>query len=263
MSENNHWPLYPDIQAAGGLGPALEAEFTRMGVVLDVHGFAAGNFARVKEGGRSCEMALASRPRLILPGFWSDGILMGNGKTPHLSDCAEGIAAWIKEGVSVAIMKERFPFFQVSEGAEEFEGGRGVDYVWSKMDWLAQEYPRLMPLVETARRSPQLRQLLPFTSHESLHFSRCTGFPYTEDVAHAVPLGEGRYRALGPGYRIVERTHHPLGMGDPYHYKVADYDLLGEGDAEHVIDLIVSALPEGCGPAIRGTAADLERDNEA
>lgn len=258
MATKDHRPLYPDIQAAGGLGPALEAEFTRMGVTLDVHGFGAGSWAMVKAGSRTSQVTIAIEERLIMPSFSSQGIGMGNASSPDLAAVAEAIATWLTRDTPIADMEQQFPFFKSSDGSKAFEAGRGVDHAWGKMDgWVARDLPRLTPLVETAKRRPKLRQLLPFTSHESLHFSRCTGYPYTNDVAHAIVIGEGQYRALGPGFVTVERAYKS------HRYREADYDVLGEGDAEHVIGLIVAALPEGCGPALPGTAEKLERDNEA
>ena len=258
MLTGDHWLFYPDIQAAGGLAPALDAEFAALGVALDVHGFGAGCWATVKTGLRTSQVAIALEERLFLPSFSSQGVGMGNASNPDLVAVAAAIAVWLTQDVSIAYMEQRFPFFKSSDGSKEFEAGGGVDYAWAKMDgWVARDLPRLTPLVEAAKHRPQLRQLLPFTSHESLHFSRSTGYPYTNDVAHAIPVGEEQYRALGPGYKVEKKIIRTEATGNDFHYDHYDYDILGEGDADHVIDLIVSALPPNCGPAITGTAEDM------
>lgn len=258
MLTGDHWLFYPDIQAAGGLAPALDAEFAALGVTLDVHGFGAGGWAGVKANNRSCQVCIGTQEKIIMPDFWADGVLMGNLQTTDLHICAEATAAWLHDGVSLATLNDRFAIFRATDGAEAFESGRGVDFAWSKMDgWVARDLPRLTPLVEAAKHRPQLRQLLPFTSHESLHFSRSTGYLYTNDVAHAIPIGEGQYRALGPGYKVEKKIIRTEATGNDFHYDHYDYDILGEGDADHVIDLILSALPPNCGPAITGTAEDM------
>lgn len=262
MAISDHWLFYPDIQAAGGLGPALEAEFARSNVALEVSGFGGESWARVAHELRFCQVSLGAEKRIIISDFWSHGFLYGHIQQADLRILAEAMATWLTQGTGLAVMIERYPFFRPNEGAAEFEAGNGVEHAWAKMDgWVARDLPRLTPLVNAAERSPQLRQLLPFTSHESLHFSRSMGFPYTNDVAHAVPIGDGHYRALGPEYRIAKATHRVQATGNDYHYEYADYDVLGEGDAEHMIGLIVATLPVGCGPAIMGTAQDLEKQS--
>jgi hypothetical protein len=96
--------------------------------------------------------------------------------------------------------------------------------------------PIIRPVVEAAHAEPALRQLFPFTSHWSLHFTRCTGVPYSRDIPFIAPLGGGRYR-----------------VGDPTHGNT-----LGEtDDPRHAISFVLDHLPASCGPAVAGTADDL------
>ncbi|MBD0742426.1 hypothetical protein BG418_13175 [Streptomyces sp. CBMA152] len=86
-----------------------------------------------------------------------------------------------------------------------------------------------------AAAEPKLRQLYPFTSHWSLHFTTCTGFPYAWDVPFVDPLRDGRYRVCGPSRGTV----------------------IGEADTvAAAIAMVVAALPANCGPAVAGTAND-------
>lgn len=82
---------------------------------------------------------------------------------------------------------------------------------------------------------PRLRELYPNVSHGALYLSRCTRFPWTEDVGALFPRRGG--------YQVLRHS---------------DGKVLGEPDTlEEAVDLIAATLPEGCGPAIIGTAADL------
>lgn len=258
MTTEDHWLLYPDIQAAGGLGPALAAEFARLGGQIGVHGFGSGSCAwavptQAEGKSRRSRLSLATEERLFQFDFWADDVEIGWGTGKDLTPVAETVVAWLTQGLSAADMEDRFPLFVAAGGTREFETGDLVEYAWAKLDrWAARDWSRMTPLIEAAKRRPELRQLLPFTSHESLCFSRCTGYPYTNDVAHAVPLEDGQYRALGPGYVMQEKTYRD------HRYREAEYDVLGEGDAEHVIGLIVAALPPDCGPAVTGTARNSE-----
>ncbi|WP_246618165.1 DUF6193 family natural product biosynthesis protein [Streptomyces javensis] len=77
--------------------------------------------------------------------------------------------------------------------------------------------------------------MYPFTSHWSLHFTTCTGFPYSWDVPFIDPLSDGRYRVCGPSRGTV----------------------IGEADtAAAAIAMVMSSLPANCGPAVAGTAND-------
>lgn len=88
---------------------------------------------------------------------------------------------------------------------------------------------------------PRLRVLFPLVSHGIVQFSRCTRFPWTADVPVLYKRVEGGF--------VVRRLREPNGSARQI---VGHVDTMEEG-----IALIVANLPEGCGPAIDGTADDL------
>ncbi|WP_238442214.1 DUF6193 family natural product biosynthesis protein [Streptomyces pratensis] len=96
---------------------------------------------------------------------------------------------------------------------------------------------RIDPLVpRTAYSHASLRVLWPMVSHGVLYLSRCTRYPWSRDIGTAFPQGGG-------GYRVRRES---------------DKALLGEVDTiEEAYKLIAATLPEGCGPAIDGSADDL------
>ncbi|MET8080672.1 DUF6193 family natural product biosynthesis protein [Streptomyces sp. NPDC005303] len=97
-------------------------------------------------------------------------------------------------------------------------------------------------LVEAAYANPALRALFPLVSHGSLQFSRCTRFPWSQDLPMIFPLFGGRFR--------VRQLHGPQGSGQ---------EQVGEADsAEDAVKLVASHLPAGCGPAVDGTPDVLE-----
>ncbi|MCX4638298.1 hypothetical protein HEP86_08180 [Streptomyces sp. RPA4-5] len=97
--------------------------------------------------------------------------------------------------------------------------------------------------VEAAYAHPLLRALFPLISHGSLHFSRCTAFPWTNDVPSVYPRSGG-------GFRVV-RMNEPVG---------SSRQMVGDADsAEEAVALVVAHLPPGCGPAVDGTADDLHQ----
>ncbi|MFF1300941.1 MULTISPECIES: DUF6193 family natural product biosynthesis protein [unclassified Streptomyces] len=97
-------------------------------------------------------------------------------------------------------------------------------------------------LVDAAYANPALRALFPLVSHGSLQFSRCTRFPWSQDLPMIFPLFGERFR--------VSRLHEPQG---------SEQEEAGEADsAEEAVKLVASHLPAGCGPAVDGTPDVLE-----
>lgn len=92
-------------------------------------------------------------------------------------------------------------------------------------------------LVGAAYAEPLLWQLHPSSSHQDLHFSRCTG-DWSWDVPFIMHLPGGRYLVAGPSRSQI----------------------VGEADtAEEAVALVVDRLPPGCGPAVVGGREELDR----
>jgi hypothetical protein len=248
--------LYPDLIEAGGLHEAVTRALNSSGSDLKattVPGFIP--YARVEQGSRSTQVYIAAEQRLFTLEFWYDGIAYGNGATPDIGVVAEAIQVWIVEAPQIASMRGRFGFFKPTGKGEAHEAGTLVEYQWESLlrSWSEHEpnafSPR--PLIEAARLRPELRQLFPYTSLYKFCLSRTTGVPYTRDCPHALALGNGLYRAYSANYVVVTMRHADE------EYRVAEHEILGEGTAEEVLDLLVVNLPPGCGPAVNGTAVDL------
>jgi hypothetical protein len=95
-----------------------------------------------------------------------------------------------------------------------------------------------------AAEQPALRMLFPYTSHNVLCFSRCTGYPYTQDLPEIEPTGTGSYRVWDGGTNPNVRGGR----------------LLADGvELREAVATVVAAVPDNCGPAIAGTAEDLNR----
>ena len=255
--------LYPDVVEAGGLSIALGQALADLGSPL---GVTTSEFfityARVAGGSRFSQMYLAARERLFIFDFWSEGVLYGNGSCGSLSDAAQAIHCWIDEEPDIAEMLKRFSLFRPEEKAKAHEAGRAVEYQWESLLQLWAEHERGMsdaslsprPLIEAARARPELRPLFPFTSMFRLCFSRTTGYPFTHDCPFAEPIGEGRYRAYSAKHTVVERSHHG------YQYREAVHEVIGEGSADEVIEMLAVNLPPNCDATVDGTAKDLIED---
>jgi len=190
--------LYPDILASGDLSKALAKAFANLGSSLQSTTTSVKfiPYARAEGGSRFCQMYIAAHERLFIFDFWSKGVGYGKGSTADLHDAAQAIHFWIIEQPDLARMQDRFSFFAPEPQGLAHEAGRAVEYQWERLreSWsrTADGKPDAMSplvLIEAAMQQPELRQLFPFTSLYSLHFSRTTGYPFTNDCPFAVPVG--------------------------------------------------------------------------
>lgn len=253
LSKQINDELYPDVAAAGNLSNALAKAFAELGSPLQPASevnFIPLALARTEGGSRFSQMYIAAYERLFLLDFWSRGVVYGNASTSSLNDAAQAIHFWIIEQPNIAQMQNRFTFFTADEQAKAHETGHAVEYQWERLlkQWARRDDEKPdaispLPLIEAAMQRPELRQLFPFTSLYALHFSRTTGYPFTNDCPYAIPIGNARFRA----HMGVRGVTDPDRTGD----------VIGEGDVDEVIGMLVANLPPNCGPAIEGTA-DLE-----
>jgi len=175
--------LYPDVVAAGSLLDALDKAFADLGSPLQSTTVNFIPFVRAEGNSRFCQMYIAAQERLFLFDFWSSGVTYGKGSTSSLPDAAEAIHFWIVEQPNLVRMQERFSFFTADEQGLAHESGRAVEYQWERLrkrwarsDEKYPDAPSPLRLIEAAMQQPELRQLFPFTSTNTLHFSRTTSY---------------------------------------------------------------------------------------
>ncbi|MES2790541.1 MAG: DUF6193 family natural product biosynthesis protein [Planctomycetota bacterium] len=225
--------LYPDLVSAGGLAPAFQQSLDRMGATLNVIGLGKSEFSvyvRVDLGTRSAHLTVAIHERLFLFDLWRDGVWFGTGLTPDLGEVAFIAKRWVQESCSVNDI-EQMPLVRLTEGAKVFDEGREVEARWNSFltgKYRDNEYSEFISL---ASQQPALRMLFPYTSHITVCFSRCTGYPYSNDCPHVTPIGQGQFEV-----------------------RMSGFDGLGVGDAAFAVNLVLKLLSPNSGPAKRGTA---------
>ena len=231
--------LYPDLQNLSGLYAALNAALAREGSDLTAEDLPEEmrivSYARVENNNRASQVYIAAEERLFLIDFWRAGVQFANAETDNIDLTALLIDTWVGKACSLQQLKE-LPTVIVRDSADAFDTGAEVEYTWQQ--YLNADYENpdgLTELVRIAAAAPELRQLFPFTSMYRLCFSRCTGYPYTNDLPYLSPCADGTYEARG-----------------------IENHLLGKGSAEEVIKIVVANLPPNCGPARPGTADELD-----
>ena len=239
--------FYPDLAEAGSLADALDhaaaAEGAKIGGARrsESDPLRCAIVASLTDERGGLSVYLGSVERAFIVTAWSRGIQALSGTTSDLREVACVAAAW-RTGTPLSEIRSRGSFPKVGSLAEAQETGGAVAAValkWRQLRGEAAEHPIFEPfsnLVEAAHSQPKLRVLFPFTSHSSLHLSQCTGYPFTWTVPFVDHLAQGRYLVCGPTRREV----------------------IGEaGTADQAIALVAANLPDGCGPAVAGTANDL------
>ncbi|MEV0093294.1 hypothetical protein [Streptomyces sp. NPDC050738] len=135
--------LYPDLTAAGGLGPALEEAARLRGCDIGLPPWAID--AVVLETARGfVSVDPAAEERLFrvvvrIIGYTEDGFVWRIGSTRDLGLLVEALAAW-QEGVQLDELRSRFDFMELDEFARAVESGEPTALQWSGL--LSTEFHR-------------------------------------------------------------------------------------------------------------------------
>ncbi len=194
---------------------------------------------RVGDRHRHVNANAASQERWFLMEFWDRGVMMAKAQTGDLSVAADAIGLW-QAGSRLHELKAACPFVEYSPLAEAHERGAAVEAQWAIYRTTSARHVD-HDLIEAAYTHPRLRTLFPIHSHRSLNFSRCTGFPYTYDIPMIDHRPNGTYRVVW------------------WHDRSPDGPAIEEADNAHdAVAVVIAHLPDGCGPAVAGTASDLD-----
>lgn len=133
----------------------------------------------VTDGQRHVSTVLGSEERWFLMEFRERGVTMARGNTTDLAAAADATASW-QAGSDLAALSEAWPFVHYGELAQAYERGNPTQVEWEILR--RPDGPIDRDLLEAAYAQPALRMLFPFSSHNSLNLSRCTRFPYSDDL---------------------------------------------------------------------------------
>ena len=231
--------LYPDLIEHDGLANAVQAALCMIGSSLSVSepdkSVSFVVYARVESGHRFSQIYIGAKTRIFSFDFWNRGVCLAHGATPEIMEMAIALDKWIASNYSAGELASTFHFVQIKPTAADYERGEEVEMRWRQyVASLGERFPELTAFVAAAAAEPKLRQLFPFTSMNRFCFSRCTGYPFTRDTPHVVPLGADEYEVIS-----------------------SSGESLGRSNAAGAVALTVAALPPDCGPAVPGTAEQL------
>ncbi|MFM7855452.1 MAG: DUF6193 family natural product biosynthesis protein, partial [Flammeovirgaceae bacterium] len=174
--------MYPELEKAGRLSKALDIEFAkansslRVSVSKDLDKIPFA-YASVEKGNKFCQVYIAAESKFYLPDFWRDGVCLAHAKTDNIFDLVKVINLWLTQDVSTSELVERFRFVEPNDKARAFDENKEVEYTWN---YLLQNESKtdLHDFIKLAINDEVLNKLFPFTSLDTLCFSRCTGYPF-------------------------------------------------------------------------------------
>lgn len=207
--------------------------FDRVLAGLDPRITLADNRRCCRAGKRYCALTEGTCCResdsssVLLLEFWDGGVVMGQCSTASLESAARALHSWVARALPLGKMKEAHPEFRTLPDAWGFEQGDEVEQRWQDYLQNSDEWPHMAPFLEAAAANPTLRGLFPFFSMQTLRFSLCTDFPY---------------RCLPPKVRAFQPGRFQVNQGDT---------LLGIGDANQAIAIVLRHLPPAPGRAVR------------
>ncbi|GJF34896.1 hypothetical protein KNE206_75960 [Kitasatospora sp. NE20-6] len=169
-------------------------------------------------------------------GYWmhcyEQRVCLATGTSSDPAAVVTAVAAWTR-GAGLERTRAAAPFIGFGDWALEHErepfGAVELAW-WHRLDhgraapWV--HNPRAHALLEAAHAQPELRRLMPVTSHFMLWFSTRINYPYVRVGYSVDPHHSGQYLVRDRG-EIVARTATP----------------------EEAVALVVAALPRDTGPA--------------
>jgi hypothetical protein len=230
--------MYFKIAKVGDINKALDIEFAKINSPLkaaidhyeDAPPF---TYARIENKTKFSQVYITAEGKIYLPDFWKDGVCLANGSISDITQLAKAIDFWLSNSITTKQLSEKFSFVKLTDKAIAFDEGIEIEYTWNFI-LNNPSMAELKDFVSLAIKDEILRWLFPFTSLNRLCFSRCTGYPYTNDTPIVVPVTAGIFEV-----------------------RLYNNKLVGRGTAAEALAIVRQNLPSNIGKAVKGTADDL------
>ncbi|RKR05767.1 hypothetical protein C8C83_5116 [Flavobacterium sp. 90] len=236
-----------EIEKNEGIAEILNREFAKINSTLKVlisenPSKVSQNSAIVENGNRFSQINIIEEEKIYRSDFWRDGVYLASGKAPNITEFVKALDYWLCQDVTTKMFSEKFKFINTSERSFAFDEGREIEYQWEDLlqdnnDWNLREF------VSLAINDEILSNLFPFTSHGTLCFSKCTGYPYDyEGLPHVTPKEFEKKSGITNEKQFI--------------VTINNMEYLGEGNAVTALKIVKANLPKGLERARKGVAKD-------
>ncbi|MBF4518890.1 hypothetical protein IRZ71_21245 [Flavobacterium sp. ANB] len=240
-----------EIKETGGISVALNREFARINSSLKVLGSENGEHinltsAIVENENKFSQIGITDKKDYGLD-FWRDGVYLAVGRAKDIQELAKVLDFWLCQDVTTKSLCENFTFVRSEEGAAEFDEGREIEYIWTCFLEKDDNYSGLSEFIILAAKDPILSNLFPFTSMDTLCFSKCTGYPF--DIAGMPNIIR---KEFDQGNRLDVNPNNKI----QYVVRNDTRDYLGEGNAIEALKIIKDNMPKNIQRARKGVALE-------
>ena len=183
------------------------------------------------------KVVLISRPRVFRTEISRCGITIGVIDCTDINEVAEVFATWLTSRLSTEDARRLWPEAKFRDDAELYEVTDSLDQAWNIILYL--DGGTSEPFLRECAKIPILRGLMPVhsTTMNALYFSRCTGYPYTDDCPVTFPMKDGRYNVSLP-----DKTEHIV------------------TGAKETAQFVARHLPVGTTRAFEGSSNEMNQD---
>ncbi|MBY8877030.1 hypothetical protein K7862_05165 [Streptomyces sp. PLK6-54] len=187
--------LYPDVTAAGGLGPAMREAAERTG--YDFGPLPLGDdVARIETARGVVTVHLAADERLFTVSVHIPGFTWPIGSTSDLALLVDAVARW-RDGTPYADVAARFAFLDLGEFVRTLEAGEPTAQQWSGL-LSADFHRRQRSLLRRLHADEVLRTMFPTITHGAVRL-RVDPLDGTSRQVLVEEAESGRYRVLRVG----------------------------------------------------------------
>jgi len=236
---NNMIIFYPELFFKKNLADVFNIEMKKINSELKVDLFDSKNqlhYARYEKYGKFCQIFIAKYKRTFSVDYWKQGVCLAHSSIGNKRNVALSINEWIINNNNIKEFTEKYPFVIFNDIAEDFENNNEVDYSWKKyLKEIPKSHPELKDFVFESYKNNKIKKLFPYMSLNNFCFSRCTGYPYTTDCP---------YVYVENGIIIIKNRKGKI---------------LGKGNVEESIKIILDNIPDDFSFAVKGIADELDK----
>ncbi|MFC5202217.1 hypothetical protein [Streptomyces kaempferi] len=199
--------LYPDVNASGGLAPAMREAAKARGCDIGLGPWAV-DVISIQTARGFLSVDPATEERLFRVGVHIPGFTWEIGSTGDLGLLVEAVAAW-REGIPLDELEDRFEFMKLDEFARALENGEPTSSQWS--DLLSSDFHRRQGnLLRRLRADEVLRNMFPTITHGAVRL-RVDPLDGTSRQVLVQELNGERYEVLRVGMPEAAWAEVPTG----------------------------------------------------